>query len=153
MKIKDQIRTRREQLGITLLELARRCGVSHQSIRHWESGRSYPSKRVSGKLEDALSFRLDWTEGVKWRTERPDITTLLDKEDVEVMLTIRKLPSQMKQQLASIAKLYLDALEMSTSSFHVKQVEAPIEPFSTREQEQKPAIKKSPSRQTQKRAA
>lgn len=156
MKIKDQIKTRREQLGITILELARRCGVSHQSIRHWESGRSYPSKRISGKLEDALSLRLDWTEGVKWRTERPDITSVLDKEDVDVMMTIRKLPSQMKLQLARIAELYLAALDMSTTpssekSFRIKEAEAPIEPFSTREA--KPSIKKSPGRKTQMRAA
>lgn len=134
MKIKDQIRTRREQLGVTLDELGRRVGVSHQAVRYWEAGRSYPSKRVSGKLEDALSFRLDWTEGVRSRTERPDITSLLDSEDIEIMMVIRKLPPVVKQHLGEMAELYMDALDARLPGFTDREAGGGVTAFDVKEE-------------------
>lgn len=161
MKIKDQIRTRREQLGVTIDELGRRVGVSHQAVRYWESGRSFPGKSKAPKLEDALSFRLDWTEGVRSRTGRPDITALLDQEDIEIMLTIRKLPPVVKQHLGEMAKLYMDALDARIPGFNDREMQGGVESFSVREpgggiSRVGGPIKKSQPRQgraTQKRAA
>lgn len=152
MKIKDQIRTRREQLGVTIDELGRRVGVSHQAVRYWESGRSFPGKSKAPKLEDALSFRLDWTEGVRTRTERPDITSLLDQEDIEIMLTIRKLPPVVKQHLGEMAKLYMDALDARMPGFTDRETQGGKAPFAIREsgggvKSVANPIKKSPARQ------
>lgn len=129
MKIKDQIKTRRDQLGVSVQELARRVGVSHQAVRHWESGRSYPGKSRAAQVESALSFRLDWTEGVRSRSERPDITALLGQEDIDVMMVIRKLPSSVKLQFAGLAQSYLDALDGGRQSFHYQVKEEAVEAF------------------------
>lgn len=139
MKIKDQIRSRREQLGVSVQELARRVSVSAQAVRHWEKGRSFPAKRVAPSLESALSFRLDWTEGVRTRAERPDVTALLDQEDIDIMLVIRKLPSRVKRQLAGLAQMYLDALDTGRTPFHSIETEESVEQFHE-------PIKKSPGR-------
>jgi transcriptional regulator with XRE-family HTH domain len=38
MEVKDIIRTRREELGLTLKEVARSCNVSESTILRWETG-------------------------------------------------------------------------------------------------------------------
>lgn len=133
MKIKDQVRARREQLGVTIEGLAKRVGVSHQAVRHWEAGRSFPGKSKAPKLEEALSFRLDWTEGVKSRLERPDITSLLDQEDIDILLVIRKLPASVKKIIEGFARAYMDALEGGRTGFTERSTEAPVGPFAIRE--------------------
>lgn len=149
MKIKDQIKARREQLGVTIDELARRVGVSHQAVRHWESGRSFPGKGKAPALEDALTFRLDWTEGVQSRLDRPDIAALLDQEDIDILLVIRKLPESVKKIITEFAEAYLDALDGRTA-FVEKIKERAVGTFAIRESEsgkvvEVPASKIKPS--------
>lgn len=153
MKIKDQIKSRREQLGVTVNELARRVGVSHQSVRHWEAGRSFPGKAKAPKLEDALSFRLDWTQGVRSRRERPDATALLDQADIEIMLVIRRLPMSVKMTMVELANLYLEAIESTPGSFTTKTTEAGVGSFSIKESAgELTNIKRSSKRGTKKAA-
>lgn len=147
MKIKDQIRSRRDQLGISVPELAKRVGVSLQAVRHWEAGRSFPSKSKSPAVEDALSFRLDWTEGITSRLERPDITALLDNQDVDILMSIRRLPEPVKKIIVEFAKAYLEALEGRTA-FVQKLQGAAIDGFSIREDESKKSTGNGPGRKT-----
>lgn len=44
MLVKDQLQVRMEQLSMPVNDLARRVGVSDQSVRHWLNGRSFPGK-------------------------------------------------------------------------------------------------------------
>ena len=92
MRVKDQLKVRREQLGISVNELAKRLGVSAQAIRHWENGRSFPGKSKTEALETALGFHLDWTEGARAAGQRPSATSLIDPSDVELLLKIARLP-------------------------------------------------------------
>jgi len=157
MKVKDQIKARREQLGITIEGLAKRIGVSHQAVRHWEAGRSFPSKSKAPKVEEALSFRIDWTEGVKSRLDRPDITSLLDQEDIDLLLVIRKLPSSVKRIIEQFARSYMDALEGGRGGFAERSTEASVGAFAIRESDSgkvvqvpKKNVKGSPARESHK---
>ena len=117
MKIKDQIRARREQLGISIAELAKRVDVSGQAVRHWESGRSFPGKSIASAVEAALSIRLDWTEGDASAEDRPEMATLVKQGDLDLFLTIAQLPLNVKVILGELAKSYLAIIEGSKNSF------------------------------------
>lgn len=113
MKIKDQIQSRREQLGIERVELAERVGVTEQAVRWWENGRSYPSKSKMHRVEQALSFVLDWTEGTRAAGADKTAAAMIDQDDVELLLVICKLPLQAKHALGEIARLHLEAVEQA----------------------------------------
>ena len=48
------IRARRQQLGLHQPEFADRVGVSRNAVSSWETGRSYPSRKI-GKIEAVLA--------------------------------------------------------------------------------------------------
>lgn len=111
MKIKDQIRVRREALGMDMSQLAMRVGVTEQAVRHWENGRSYPSKSKIRLLEEALSFTMDWSEGENPVSEGKTAAAMIDQSDVDLLLVICKLPLRAKNLFGELARLHLDAIE------------------------------------------
>lgn len=111
MQIKDQIRSRREALGMEMDQLAKRVGVTEQAVRHWESGRSYPGKSKMRMVEQALSFVLDWTEGAKPFGEGKTAAAMIDQGDVDMLLVICKLPLKAKTLIVELSKLHLEAVE------------------------------------------
>ena len=155
MQIKDQIRARREQLGMSLVELARLLGVTDQAVRHWEGGRSNPSKRVARKLETALSFQIDWTEGARHSGDDRTINALIDQRDIDLLLVICRLPFDAKNVIGEFARLHLDALEQGKRSINDREATRPVPPFLERKQDPKGADKKArpASRQTRARKA
>lgn len=54
MNIGEQIRRRREELGLSQAELAKRIGVTQGSIGNYESGVSNPKMELMTKLFEAL---------------------------------------------------------------------------------------------------
>jgi transcriptional regulator with XRE-family HTH domain len=52
------IRRRRQELGWTQVEFARRIGVSESTVIRWEQGKIPPSRR-RGRVEAVLGMRLD----------------------------------------------------------------------------------------------
>ena len=108
MKVKDQLRMRREQLGVTVHELADRLGVSAQAVRHWESGRSFPGKTKTGAIEEALSFTIDWTEGARAGSHRAQSGALIDPNDVALLLQIGRLPPPAKALIGDLIDMCLD---------------------------------------------
>ncbi|MEO8297081.1 MAG: helix-turn-helix transcriptional regulator [Burkholderiales bacterium] len=104
MKIKDQIRSRREKLGMSALELANRSEVSETAVRWWESGRSSPSRRKAKLLEVALSFQLDWTEGAAPAGSAATAASSIDPTDVELLLSICRLPHDAKQLMSQLSR-------------------------------------------------
>lgn len=117
MKIKDQIRARREQLGVSVNELANRVGVSSQAIRYWESGRSFPGKSKAPSVESALSFVLDWTEGKKAAAIKPQMAALVSQEDIDLLLLLSRLPVSFKELIASVANAHLAAITGTKKAF------------------------------------
>lgn len=124
MKVKDQIRTRREQLGISIDELARRLEVSGQAVRHWESGRSFPGKNKAGALEAALSITLDWTEGARPVSTGNAMAALVNHADIDLLLLICQLPPPAKQLIGDLVRMHLTALEGGRKAFADKVTHA-----------------------------
>lgn len=148
MKIKDQIRARREQLGISLVELANRLGVTDQAVRHWESGRSNPSKRMAQQVEAALDFQIDWSEGARHSGDKSTMNALIDQRDIDLLLVICRLPWDAKNLIGELARMHLAALERGTHTINEREATKPIPPFLERKQDahradQKPPTKKS----------
>lgn len=133
MQIKDQIRARREQLGISVSELAKRVGVSGQAIRHWETGRSFPGKSKAPDVEAALSFTLDWTEGRRADAAQPQMAALVKQEDMDLLMLLCRLPAPFKALLSDLAKLQLASIVGDKKAFSVRAEEAPSQPFTVRE--------------------
>lgn len=58
-KYGDEIKSHREHLGISQLELSKRIGISHQNINRWESGKTLPNIDFCVKLADFFGISLD----------------------------------------------------------------------------------------------
>ena len=54
-----EIKSHREKLGVSQLELSKRIGVSHQNINRWESGKAVPNIVFCVKLADFFGITLD----------------------------------------------------------------------------------------------
>lgn len=140
MQIKDQIRARREQLGISVAELAKRVGVSGQAIRHWESGRSFPGKSKAPSVETALSFTLDWTEGRKASAAQPQMAALIEQGDIDLLLLLCRLPAPFKALLTELAQAQLGAIVGKREGFSAKETEQPKSAFSRKERNNAAAV-------------
>lgn len=150
MEVKDQLKMRMDQLGVTVNELAKRCEVSSQSVRFWLSGRSFPGKRHAAMVEKALSFKLDYTEGSS--TSAPTMGAMLQKVDVELFLTISKLPPPIKVLLAQLAEVLASAPpNRAIQTFADRREQEQIEPFSTKGQGSH--VKRSTHRTTRRKTA
>jgi transcriptional regulator with XRE-family HTH domain len=134
MKVKDQIRVRREQLGVSVNELAKRLGVSSQAIRHWENGRSFPGKSKTNALEVALSFNVDWTEGSRVAAKRSQISGLIDPNDVSLLLQIAHLPPPAKALISDLVEMHLKALNGGELPKTERIKEIAARPFNDKEE-------------------
>ena len=129
MQIKDQIRARREQLGISLVEMSAKLGVTDQAARHWESGRSNPSKRLARRLEEILDFQLDWSEGARHSGDAKTVNALIDQRDIDLLLVICRLPFDAKNLIGEFARMHLAALERGAHTINEREATRPIPPF------------------------
>lgn len=129
MKVKDQLKIRREQLGVTVNELAKRLGVSAQAVRHWENGRSFPGKSKTAALETALSFSIDWTEGARAANPKMPASSLINPNDVTLLLQIARLPPPAKALIANLVDMHLDALGHYKEGIVERISESPVRPF------------------------
>ena len=102
MEINLIIRTRREELGLTMKELADRVGVSEGTISRWEGGQIQNMKRdkivrLAEALEVPLPVLMDWEEYDAERVEKNKIAKELcelanvsDTRNVEIALDLLK---------------------------------------------------------------
>lgn len=58
--ISRRIAFRREALGLTQAELARRAEVGHSSVAFWEMGARIPTAITILRLSQALNISADW---------------------------------------------------------------------------------------------
>lgn len=56
MSFGEQLRKRREELGISRVELAGRLGISRSAVGNYETGVSAPKEEVLLRLFDALGW-------------------------------------------------------------------------------------------------
>lgn len=104
MLVKDQLKIRMDQLGMPVSELAKRVGVSSQSVRHWLGGRSFPGKAKCNLIEEALSFKLDFSEGES--SQSITVEQTLRQSSVNTLLSISKLPLDVQLLFAKLANAY-----------------------------------------------
>jgi transcriptional regulator with XRE-family HTH domain len=125
MLVKDQLRMRMEQLGITPEELARRCEVSTQAVNYWVNGRNFPGKRQIPKLEKALSFKIDFSDG----NIAPEQTSTLEQRDVEFLVKFAKLRPEFKTAIGHLVDSLLlagsDAGEGGSDHHHTSIKHSP----------------------------
>ena len=57
--MENKIRTKRKELGISQEELAKKCGVSRQTINAIENNKYDPSLALAFALADELMLRVD----------------------------------------------------------------------------------------------
>ncbi|MBU3577514.1 helix-turn-helix transcriptional regulator [Polynucleobacter sp. UK-Kesae-W10] len=129
MKVSEQIQARREQLGISINELAKRLEVSGQAVRHWESGRSFPGKSKTVALESILGMSIDWTEGVRSKSAKSPISTLVNQGDIDLLLLICRLPPQAKDLIQQFVSMHLTALDGGRKAFSDRVKTGVIAPF------------------------
>lgn len=128
MKVNEQIRARREQLGLTVARVAKRAGVSEQAVRYWEAGRSVPRKEALRVLQEILNFTIDWTEGKA--SGRPvGASALFDQSDVELLLLLCRLPPHVKGMIGELASEILSAPATGRRAFSEKVGGGPIKEF------------------------
>lgn len=143
MKVAQQLQVRMEQLGVSTTELARRVGVSAQAVRHWLAGRSFPSKRQAPKVEQALSFNIDFTEGAGKKAGRQDGSTLMERTDVELVLMISKLEPKMRVALHQLVEACLASQAGNSKSFTERHKAQPVEAFYEKGQDVKRSTKRA----------
>ena len=132
MKVSHQIRHQRESLNLSVSEVASRVGVSDQAVRHWESGRSYPSKAKAREIERALEFTIDWSEGERSAGEGlGSSTAMINPRDLDLLLLLCRLPGDFKRSLEEVASLHLKAIE--GGRFSEREQTSPVGTFSDRE--------------------
>lgn len=61
MDLAQELRQRREQLGVTQEYLAELSGVGLRTIKSFESGKANPRLETMKKLSDVLGMELVWT--------------------------------------------------------------------------------------------
>lgn len=59
MNIGNEIKTRRNELGLTQEELAKKLNVSRTAVSNWEQQRNYPDIELLVSLSDELGISLD----------------------------------------------------------------------------------------------
>lgn len=103
MMVKDNIKNKRLQCGITLEELAQKVGVSRQTIQRYESGviSNIPADNVE-KIADALQT----TPAALMGWEETSGNTLADK--------IKKLPKDKQKEVEKI----IDTIATGTIAAH-----------------------------------
>lgn len=70
MDVKDIIKTRREELGLTMKELAVKVGVSEGTISRWESG-EISNMRRDKIVALANALRISPSVIMEWEEEEP----------------------------------------------------------------------------------
>lgn len=125
MKLKEIIRTRRKELGLTLLDVAKACNVSEATVSRWESGDIGDMKRsriaalakilqISPSVivgtdgdDEALTYLGDHNENLKYLQDKPELLELY-KEIVandQLVLLFDKARKLSPQDLEQILKI------------------------------------------------
>lgn len=89
MDVKELIRSRRKELGLTMLEVAKACGVSEGTVSRWESGEIENMRRdkiiaLSSVLKVDPAVIMGWDEVKE--------LTVLTGEEEQIVKAYRRAP-------------------------------------------------------------
>lgn len=84
--------------------------MSDQSVRHWLNGRSFPGKAKCHLLEDALTFKLDFSEGGS--TQSVTVEQALGQTDTKTLLAISKMPPRVRILFGELAAEFVAAQKL-----------------------------------------
>ena len=89
MDVKDIIKNRRQELNMTLLDIAKKVGVSEATVSRWESGDIANMKRdkialLAKALDISPSVIMGWDEPIKTiGYHEPEISPFIDVDALE----------------------------------------------------------------------
>lgn len=106
MEMKEIIKNRRSELGLTLEEVARRVGVSRSTVLRWETGAIKDLGRdkiaaLAAALHVSPEYLLGWTDdpSIKMGMDLAAATADLDPEEAQSVLNyIAFLKSQRRKK-------------------------------------------------------
>ena len=104
MEFKDKIRMRREELNLTLDDVAKAVGVSTPTVLRWESGeiknvRRDKIEKIAAALRVSPSYLMGWEERPKIRTvARLESANFTPEEERELMAFMDFLESKRKKE-------------------------------------------------------
>ena len=76
----DKLRERARQLGISIAEAARRCGLDERRFGHYASGRREPDLATLVRIAEALGTTPNWLLGVaSANAANSEISGLIDR--------------------------------------------------------------------------
>lgn len=110
MKLNDstigtRIKNRRKELGITQVDVKNATGISSGNMSEIENGNRLPSTPTLLQLSTLLQCSIDWIlTGESPNLENSSFSNLRDDE-IELLTTYRKLPSDEKDEVLEILQL------------------------------------------------
>ena len=110
MKLNDstigtRIKNRRKELGITQVDVKNATGISSGNMSEIENGNRLPSTPTLLQLSTLLQCSIDWIlTGESPNLENSSFSNLRDDE-IELLTTYRKLPSDEKDEVLEILHL------------------------------------------------
>lgn len=110
MKLNDstigtRIKNRRKELGITQVDVKNATGISSGNMSEIENGNRLPSTPTLLQLSTLLQCSIDWILiGESPNLENSSFSNLRDDE-IELLTTYRKLPSDEKDEVLEILHL------------------------------------------------
>ena len=97
MAVKDIIKQRRKELGLTLLDIAEKVGVSEGTVSRWESGDISNMRRdkiadLAKALGTTPAYLMGWPEETTDKKISPDELKLTEGEKALIKL-LRRVPA------------------------------------------------------------
>ena len=89
--LKDRIRTRRKDLGLSQEDLAFYLKTNQRQVSRYETGENDPTGDVLIQLARALDTTTDWLLGLSDERQRPlDRTTDLEADERNIIAALRR---------------------------------------------------------------
>lgn len=120
MSLSDVLKQRRKELGLTLLNVADKVGVSEATVQRWESGniKNLRHERI-GKLAEVLrvspAFLMGWGEGTSGGEDKES----LDDFQYALYNETKGVSDATKQSILAFVK-YAKSLEKEENKNHTK---------------------------------
>lgn len=107
MNIGDRIRLRREELGYTQDEVAKKLGYKHRSsVQKIECSREVPMKKIqrfADALETTVPYLMGWENDLIIEVANLDVElSNMDKRIKEYALKLNELPKEKQDQIISL---------------------------------------------------
>ena len=119
MEFKDKIKARRQELHLTLDELASKVGVSGATISRWESGeiknvRRDKIKLLSDALEVSPAYLMDWDDTPPSPPQDEFLQEFQNAPHDVIIIgrAANKMTPEQRKKLIEMAKLYFDDEEL-----------------------------------------